>query len=410
MMTCIRIDRSWIAIAACFAIALFEGLDIQSMGVAAPKVAPLFQIGPQLMGFVLSASTIGLLIGAAIGGSLSDHVGRRAVLLVSMVLLGICSLATSAATDYQMLIATRFLAGLGLGGVFPCLIALTSELAAPRFRATALAIVYCAMPAGGGVAAWLSGVTSKANWYEVFEVGGAGPIFLTPLVLLCLPNDSGSRPAHTMASSDLLDHANGLFGQNAAATVRLWTAYFFTLFTGYLLLNWLPSMIVGRGFSPHVAAQAALLLNCGAIVGSLVFGRATDTGRIKTTLVGAYAGMVFALTALAMASARGLPLAAFATGFFVIGGQLVLYALASSTYSAGIRGTGVGAAVAVGRLGSVLGPILGGTAIAFGVSSAAMPIIAVPGIVVALFAALSLVSHHVSMSRARVARIDLTAA
>src|SRR5262249_46369563 len=116
-MSRVQAASPWLAIGACFLVALFEGLDIQSMGATAPKVAPLFHIGPQVMGFILSASTFGLMIGAAVGGWMSDRVGRRAVLLASMTMLGLFSFGTSLATDYQTLLMARLLAGIGLGGV-----------------------------------------------------------------------------------------------------------------------------------------------------------------------------------------------------------------------------------------------------------------------------------------------------
>jgi MFS transporter, AAHS family, 3-hydroxyphenylpropionic acid transporter len=131
-------------------------------------------------------------------------------------------------------------------------------------------------------------------------------------------------------------------------------------------LNWLPSLLVSKGYSTTQGSTSAVILNTGAAVGSLILGRLSDHGYAKSILVATYSGMLAALVALAIADGIVLFLAVFFAGFFVIGGQLVLYAIAPTLYPAAFRGTGVGAAVAVGRVGSVAGPLLAGSLLARG--------------------------------------------
>jgi MFS transporter, AAHS family, 3-hydroxyphenylpropionic acid transporter len=128
-------------IALCFVAALFEGLDIQSMGVAAPKLAPAFHPGPGQLSFVLSASTFGLMLGAGVGGWLSDRLGRKPILVCSMLALGLFSLATSVAGTVQSLLVLRVLAGIGLGGTFPTLIALVSGVSSAAMPGLIIALV-----------------------------------------------------------------------------------------------------------------------------------------------------------------------------------------------------------------------------------------------------------------------------
>jgi AAHS family 3-hydroxyphenylpropionic acid transporter len=382
------------AIATCFLVALFEGLDIQSMGVAAPRVAPLFHLGPAAMGFVLSASTLGLMVGAGIGGWISDVVSRRSVLLFSMAALGVFSSGTSLATSYHELLAMRLLAGFGLGGVFPNLIAITSEVSPPRYRTTALGLVYCGMPLGGAAAAFLVGQAAPTDWSIVFRVGGLGPIVLIPLIFTLIPayrSDALSEQSARQAGEVIGNRFGRLFADRAATTLLLWISYFFTLFAIYLLLNWLPSMLVSKGLSKPEAAHAALILNLGAVLASLILGRLVDQGRIGLILCATYTGMIASLVGLILATGNGLYWAAFAAGAFVIGGQLVLYALGPMAYPTEIRGTGVGAAVAAGRAGSVLGPLLAGFVLAQGFSPDSVPKIAIPGLVLALGASLLLI-------------------
>src|SRR5882757_6346291 len=164
------------AVFICFLVALFEGLDIQSMGVAAPRLAPAFGLNPGQMGIVMSASTLGLMIGAAVGGWLSDRIGRKSVLIFSMAALAVFSSATTLAPGYPTLLVIRVLAGLGLGGALPNLIALVSEVAPQRIRVTALGLMYCGLPIGGATAGAIAAGVSSADWRPIFYVGGLGPL------------------------------------------------------------------------------------------------------------------------------------------------------------------------------------------------------------------------------------------
>lgn len=374
----------------CFLIAVFEGLDIQSMGVASPGLARELGFSAGEMGVLMSASTVGLMIGAALGGWFSDIYGRRSVLLVSMLVLGVFSLATAAASTFPLLIAVRLLAGLGLGGAFPNLIALTSESAPSRYRATALSLMYCGLPIGGAAAGGLLGFLGGTEWRMVFWVGGLGPLLLLIPIAFGLPAAKRSiqRPANDFAcpSDDGLDAK--LLGARAPVTLRLWIAYFFTLLVVYLLLNWLPSLLVSQGFSGAEAARFALIMNGGAVLGSLILGRLVDVGRPRIVLMMVYVGMVAALLILALGPDGLLIPGVFAVGFFVIGGQLVLYALGPMAYPPFMLGAGVGTAVSVGRAGSVAGPLLAGLVISAGVAPNLVPALAAPGLALALIAGL----------------------
>ena len=376
---------------ACFLAALFEGLDIQATGVAAPRLAVALGLGAGQTGGVMSASSIGLLFGAAAGGWLSDRIGRRVVLISAMAMLGVFSLASSAASDWSMLLAWRFCAGLGLGGVFPNLIAMTADAAPPARRATALAMIYCGMPMGGMLAGALGDASSA--WQTVFLAGGVGPLLLVPVLAVVLPSTPHIGGGSVSASTRF-------FGDRRGATLLLWASYFLTLWVVYSLLNWLPTMMVTRGIPKGETGGFAVLLNFGAVLGSLLLGAATDRLSRSGVLVATYVGMAASLIGLATASGGLLEMVVFATGFFVIGGQLVLYALAPILYPPVIRGTGVGAAVAVGRIGAVCGPLAVGLAVSNGVAIRNGPILALPLILVAMIAAL-LVSRNCAKTEAR---------
>jgi MFS transporter, AAHS family, 3-hydroxyphenylpropionic acid transporter len=393
MKSTAELDREiYGVVSICFLVALFEGLDIQSMGVAAPRLAPAFHLDPGQMGLVMSASTVGLMIGAALGGWISDQIGRKAVIVASMAALGLFSLGTAFAPDFYAMVIVRILAGLGLGGAFPNLIALVSEVTPRDYRVRALGAMYCGLPLGGACAGALMASVSSMDWRPVFYAGGIGPLVLMPLLIVCLPKrrtirgtlSGGHIPGDTESSGEKL------FGSRTGTTLLLWTSYFFTLLAVYLLLNWLPSLLVAKGYTRAQGATCSIILNVGAAVGSIVLGALSDSRKPKWILICTYAGMMASLLALTIAHGMALYAAAFIAGYFVIGGQLALYAIAPSLYPEAIRGTGVGAAVAVGRLGSIAGPLLAGALLVNGFGANAVPMAAMPGLIVAFCAVFTL--------------------
>lgn len=377
-------------VAICFVVALFEGLDIQSMGVAAPKLVRAFGLRSSELGLVLSASILGMMIGAAVGGRLSDRVGRKTTLILSTLTLGLFSLMTTLAWDQRSLVIMRLITGLGLGGVFPTLIAMVSEATLSKARVTALGLMYCGLPAGGAIIALVGAAAVSAGWRSVFYLGGLGPLLIVPLLVYALADDRrGSAVTGTVGTPSVPAASVGtiLFGTRAATTALLWISYFFTLLVVYTLLNWLPSLLLEKGFTAKDALFSSVMLNIGAVLGSIVLGKLMDRAPPWTVVVTIYAGMAAALAALVVASGPVTLLCAFFAGFFVIGGQLVLYALAPMFYPPEGRGTGIGAAVAVGRIGSVSGPLLAGELLTRGLGADTVLKVAVSGLMLALAAA-----------------------
>ncbi len=386
----------------CFLAAILEGLDLQSAGVAATRLGPALHLGSGQLGIVFSVGTLGLLPGAFLGGRLADIVGRKRVLMLSLLVYGAFSIATAATSTFAALAVIRFLTGFGLGAALPNLIALTAEAASAKQRSRAISIMYAGMPLGGIIAA-LTGIfsTGPVGWRAVFYIGGALPVLLVPIMYLALPEsqafvrstDGVRSPAQQGASFRQVLFADG----RLPSTLLLWVSYFFTLLVVYLMLNWLPSLLVGRGFSHAQAGQVQIVFNVGAAIGSVTFGFLMDRFAARTPVLVMYGGIVLSLLALdASGGAPGTLASAFAAGFFVIGGQLVLYALAPGFYSVLMRGTGVGAAVGVGRLGAVAGPLAGGIILAQGYGSGFVLLAMVPGLFLAAASALVLVTRPVS--------------
>ncbi|WP_244624671.1 MFS transporter [Sphingomonas sp. So64.6b] len=377
----------------CFVACLIEGADIVSMGLVAPVIARQFGFGPAEMGYVLTAAIVGLMVGAATGGMLGDRWGRRVVVIVAFAVLGLCSILTAHADSLTGFLLVRFLCGIGLGAALPNLIAIAAEAARPGRRATAIGLMFAGQPAGGSLLGLF--VASRAgvlDWTSVFYIGGVLPLLLLPVLILALPEPEAFRDARSKQTGPRAPTLVALFGEGRAAmTLLMWASYGFTQVVVYLINNWLPTLMVAKGFSAQQAGAISSFENAGAVAGCIVLAMATDRGRVRPVLMVTYVGIVAGLFGLAMAQSFWPVVAiGIAVGFFVIGGQLILYTLAPSYYPILVRATGTGAAVSVGRLGGIFGPLAAGKLMAIGLAPAGVLIAAVPCALLAGLAAVSL--------------------
>ncbi|YCH22342.1 3-(3-hydroxy-phenyl)propionate transporter MhpT [Pseudomonas sp. D1-3] len=381
--------RSTLTVTLCFIVALIEGLDLQSAGIAAAGIRQAFELDQKMMGWMFSASIIGLLPGAFFGGWLADRIGRKRVLIGAVILFGIFSLWTAYVASVNGLLLARFMTGLGLGAALPNLIALCAEAVEERRRGTAISIMYCGVPLGGAIAA-VVGMLGGESWQTVFIVGGVAPLLIAPLLIFALPESRDFREQRQDAAP--LPTVQALFGGGrASATLALWVSYFFTLTVMYMLLNWLPSLLLEQGFSKPQAGTIQMLFNIGGAIGSLLGGLLLDRRGRTGVVLFAYGGVLASLAGLGFASGMlAMAIAGFAAGLFIIAAQLVLYALAPPAYPTSVRATGVGAAVAIGRLGSVSGPLAAGQILAAGAGTTGVLLAASPGLVIAALVVLGM--------------------
>src|SRR5581483_7612019 len=253
----------------------------------------------------------------------------------------------------------RVLAGVGLGGAMPNMIALAAEAVAEARRARFVAIMAATMPFGGVVA---SLAAASLDWRAIFVVGGVWPLVVAALMVALLP-ESHRFVAARATEAKAATYAEALFGGGrAVATLLLWTAAFATLLQLYLILNWLPTLMGGKGVAKPDAALVQVLFNLGGGLGGLAIAALFSGQRRAATLavwfVGMAAGVVLlaqAAPTLAAAGAAGL-----AAGFFIPSAPTAIYALAPDYYGVAIRATGVGSVIGIGRLGAVAGPLLAG--------------------------------------------------
>jgi AAHS family 3-hydroxyphenylpropionic acid transporter len=359
-----------------------EGFDLQAPGVTLPVLGPLFKLATGegqgfLAGFLsqkslfLSISTFGLMLGAVIGGRLSDLVGRKWVTVASVALFGLLSVLTARATDTNMLLMARFCTGLGLGGALPSLIAIVSENVSLARRNTAVGFLYASLPSGGALVSLSSyAFANPAHWQIIYYLGGVVPILAVPGLIFGAPS---ARPIRTAAKGPKPSIGFALFGEGRTSrTLILWICFLFALITQYVLLSWLPTLLISKGLPRPETSIVQMGFNILGAAGSIATGMLIDRpGRATTTALIFLANMIcLGILAVAPASLGISVLVGSLVGCTVSGTQTVMYALAPSAYPTAVRGTGVGFAVAIGRTGAGIGPLLAGAMLGSGASAA----------------------------------------
>lgn len=377
-----------LTVGLCCLVAVLEGFDLQAAGVSAPRLSQALHIAPAALGWFFSASTFGLMMGAAIGGRLSDRFGRKITLLLSIACFGLLSIATGFANDIDQLLVARFLTGVGLGGALPNLIALVAENMPLSRRSVAIGLLYAGMPTGGAIASLTSLVgTAPSDWRSIFWVGGIAPLVVLPLVALLMP---AARPPMIAGAEGRIGFFRAVLGEGRAKnSAILWFGFFLALVLMYILLSWLPSLLISRGVARADAALVQAAFNLFGAMGSICTGWVMDREQFRrVAAIG-----IFALTALTLAAAAGASSSALlfwlalggALGATVSGCQATLYGLAPSFYPTAMRGTGVGVAVSAGRCGAAAGPLLAGQMLAAGFSAteillALLPVLTLSGV------------------------------
>lgn len=380
-------NTSPITVLICFIIAVIEGADLQAAGIAASGIKQYFALSPEQLGIFFSAGILGLLPGTIFGGRYADKVGRKKVLIWSVAIFAVFTLMTVWVNSFYSLLAVRFLAGVGMGAALPNLITLASEATTAENRGRAVGLMYCGMPVGALLLSTWSAFDQSGDWKTVFYLGGILPLLAIPLMVYCLPESKEYLQSVKDKVANKVKEAGFkviFSSQYIARTLLLWVSYFFTLMVVYIMLSWLPSLFMELGFSRQQGSMAQVFFMIGAFFGTVILGILIDRWN-KVLVIGMmYLGILAGLLCLnAATTLTTIYMAAALTGTFTIGGQGVLYAYGSFVYPAHLRGTGVGAASAVGRIGAMLGPTVAGMIIASGAGASGVFTAAIPGIVLA---------------------------
>lgn len=399
----------------CGLAALLDGLDLQSIGLAAPGIIATLHVPPRAFGLVFSAALLGLMLGAFGLGPLADRIGRRAILIGASVTFAIFTFATGFVASFPALLGMRFLAGIGLGGAMPSFIALGTEYAPRRLRGVAVALLWTGFPLGGVLGGLLGARLIPAfGWPSLFYVGGILPLLLALALLALLPESIGFLVARDPAAPEigrLLGRITGrappsgtryvlgearapgvplrhLFTEGrAAGTLLLWVAFFGIFLMLVTNTAWSPILLHADGLPVPRAALAMAAFNAGSVLGTAAAGSliARLAPARTLALLCAASAASFALIGHLAPGFGGVAAMQALSGVFLGASSSGLIALAALFYPTASRSTGVGWAMGMGRFGSFLGPLWVATLVGGGWGVVATyQMVAVPALVAAM--------------------------
>ena len=380
----------------CGIVLVLDGFDAQSLGFLAPSMAKALRVPVSTFGPVFGAALFGLMISAMTAGPIADRWGRKWPIVMATLTFGAFTVLTARASSFEQLLLFRFLTGLGLGGAMPNVVAVASEYAPRRLMSVVVSMLFCGMPMGavlGGLVG--SAVLPRWGWQPVLYVGGILPFGLALILIQVLPEsvrflsvsgadaerirgilgkiapDMANIPVEALPKRD--ERSKGLpvkhlFTEGRAlGTVLLWVPYFMNLLIIYFTVSWLPALLQRSALPASAGIDAILLFGFGGMVGSLVEGPLMNIFTALIVLVVEFCVSTVLIGSLAFAVSFAVIMGVtFLLGLTVQGAQAGLNALVASFYPTAIRSTGVGWALGGGRVGSIIGPVLGGIMLSMG--------------------------------------------
>ena len=421
----------WRILVLCFVIALFDGFDTQAIAFTGPAILAAFQLPAGSLAPILTAGIVGMTIGAMTMGMVGDRIGRRPTIMLCLLIFGVSTLATAWSKDTNHILVLRFLAGLGMGGCTPVLLALAAEYGPARLRGAIMTGVLLGLPAGAMIGGLLAArMLPVIGWEGIFIVGGVAPLVTLAIVALVLPESlyfragrgdtDGQRyiarilskivrtplpsdarftvPETAVARASL----RALFSEgNAGKTIAIWSIYLLNWVAWFMLLSWLPTVLKAAGLPAQDAPMGTVIVNAAFIICAIPLSFMLPRLNTRKLLI-----LMFAI---GIAVALGLGFAGQnwalvyvligVAGFGIGGQQIALNYLIAGAYPTALRATATGWSIGMGRMGAILGSAIGGTFLASGGPQGFFMALAVP-LIGAGIAVLCLRLNHVTSGTA----------
>ncbi len=369
---------------------IMDGFDVQAMGYVAPAILQEWHIPNSQFGPVFGAGLFGILVGSLLFSMLADKIGRRPVLIGATLCFSVLTFLTAHAANVNQMLVIRFFAGSVLGAIMPNAVALVGEYSPRRLRVTIMMAVGNGFTAGaafgGFIAAWL---IPHYGWRSVFYFGAAAPLVIAAIMIVALPESlqflvlhrkhlkqamnwlgriDPSAPAQP--SRYFIDEQERkgvpwirLFQEGrAVGTILLWIVNFMNLLNVYFLASWLPTVAKQAGHAMGTSVLVGTMEQLAGMIGGFTLGWFVRRLGFVPVLTSCFA---LGCINVALIGQPGLTLpllitVVFLAGFGIVGGQTAINALSATYYPTDMRATGIGAGLGIGRIGAIIGPVVGG--------------------------------------------------
>lgn len=405
----------------CFLIIIIDGYDIAVAGAALPSIMTDLGVTASTAGFMASSALFGMMFGAIFFGTLADKIGRRLTIAICVFLFSVFTAAAGLTNDPIIFSLMRFIAGLGIGGVMPNIVAQMTEYSPKKIRSLMTTFMFSGYAIGGILAAVIGKqFIVEFGWQVVFFAAGV-PVLLVPFILKSMPESLSyllkkqnkdelrkvtQHLAPEMVITEQVEFVQPVTQHNqssisqlfvegrALSTFMFWGAYFTGLFMVYALSTWLTKLMAMSGYSLGSALSFVIALNVGAVIGAIGGGWLADRFHIKWVLVFMYAlGSVFLYMMTLKMPTELLYVVIAIVGACTTGAQIVAYAYCGQFYPSAIRSTGIGMAAGIGRMGAILAPLLIGFIVSLNLPiEQNFMVISLAGLIGAV--ALSLINHQ----------------
>ena len=380
----------------CFLMNLLDGMDVMVISYTAPAIAKAWSISPQALGIVFSSGLLGMTCGALFMAPFADKIGRKSMMLVSAIVMAVCIYVTSFAASIEVLLLFRFISGLGIGSMLASTAALTAEYTPNKTKDLWVSFVISGYPVGAVLSGLVAAkVIPNSGWQAMFQVAGFATFFALPLIYFFLSESLDfyliKQPTQALRKANVILKKMGLNTINTLPnisaqqqiipiksllskeykipTLQLWLALFMAFATLYFLTSWIPKLASNTGLSMELAIYAGTVFNVGAWFGIVTQGYLSSKFGLKKTIATFLLFTTVLMLCFGLFISSNLLLLIFGLlGFGIQGGFVGLYAVAARMYPTQFRTTGVGYAIGFGRLGGIIGPLLGGVLIGMGLS------------------------------------------
>ena len=383
-----------LVVALCFVFNMLDGFDITAMAVVASSVSSDLSLTDDLLGWIFSFALAGMMVGAMVLAPVADIIGRRVLIILSLLLVGVSILLTSKADSLGPFIILRFVSGMGAGALLACQASLAAEYSPEKYRALSVALVTAGYPTGAMMTSVVAGfIMPEYGWRSMFVFGGLITLGMVVVAWLMIPeslkyllekqpknalikiNEILQKLKHSPIDElpeSIKSHKNKttllnnmrmlLSPKYRSLSLTLWTAFCCAYATLYFLMSWIPKLMENAGYDMAAGRNAFFLFNLGGVIGIYLLGYLSIKWKLTNLIFNLSIASAISMIAFALApnELNTLLILKVVIGILQQSAFTGLYGVAAKAYPTEIRSTGVGWAIGLGRIGAVIGPALAG--------------------------------------------------